>query len=280
MGVANSASSAPFTAGISDGELITLYGSGLATGTVVASKVPFPTSLGGVQVTINGTFAPIYYVSATQISVIVPYELANAPVAAIQVINNGATSNTVTVFVDYTSAGIFTQTANGLGYASAVHNSTGALVTPSNPAQPGEFLQVFLTGLGDVAPTVVDGSAGPVNPLSYSVYYSSTAAQSEIFASIGGVQAPIVYAGLAPTLAGLYQVNIQVPTGVSAGDHILAISGPDSYTAQALISIGSGGSGSTTAAETPRLLRGRRSIRSVQSRQATGRLAQVPRIRR
>jgi uncharacterized protein (TIGR03437 family) len=280
MGVANSASSAPFTAGISDGELITLYGSGLASRTVVASQVPFPTTLGGVQVSINGTLAPIYYVSSTQISVIVPYELANATVAAIQVTNNGVASNTVTVFGDYTSAGIFTQNATGLGYAAAVHNSTGALVTPSNPAQPGEYIQVFLTGLGDVNPSVADGSAGPTSPLSYSVYYSTSASANEVYASIDAVSAPIVFAGLAPTLAGLYQVNLQIPTGLSAGDHTLAISGPDSYTAQALISIGSG-TASTSSAVTPsevaapRLFTGRRAL---QTRQAPKRMAKAPRF--
>ena len=55
-----------------------------------------------------------------------------------------------------------------------------------------------------------------------------------------GVAAPVSYNGLAPQLAGLYQINVQVPAGVGAGDHALAISGPDSFTAEALIPVGAG----------------------------------------
>jgi hypothetical protein len=74
VGVENAASSAPFTAGVAPGEFITLYGSNLAASEQVASSLPFPTTLNDVQVLINNVPSPIYYVSANQISVIVPYE--------------------------------------------------------------------------------------------------------------------------------------------------------------------------------------------------------------
>jgi hypothetical protein len=54
------------------------------------------------------------------------------------------------------------------------------------------------------------------------------------------VTATVAYAGLAPTLVGLYQVNVQIPSGITAGDWYLDISGPDSYTSEAIISVGSG----------------------------------------
>ena len=49
---------------------------------------------------------------------------------------------------------------------------------------------------------------------------------------------PSPIAGLAPQLAGLYQVNLTIPTGLTAGDNYLDIAGPDSYTSEVLISIG------------------------------------------
>jgi uncharacterized protein (TIGR03437 family) len=251
-GVVNSASQAPFTAGVSGGDLITLYGSNLAAATVVTPTVPFPTTLGGVQVLIEGVAAPIYYVSPGQISVIVPSGIPYS-IAAIQVVNNGVASNTVTQFVNKTSAGVFTQNASGLGYGAVVHNADGTLVTPSNPAVAGEYVQVFVTGLGTVFPTVPDGSAGPADPLSNTV--------NTMTAFIGGTSAPVAFAGLAPTLAGLYQVNIQIPTGLTAGDNTLDISGPDSYTSQALIPIGSGSAMTTSSLESggaPGGMRGRR----------------------
>jgi len=244
-GIANSASAAPFTGGVANGELITIYGSGLAASTVVTSSAPFPTTLGNVQVIINGVPAPIYYVSPNQVSAIVPSGNPYA-VAKIQVVNNNVPSNAVTEFVRTTSPGVFTLTADGLGYAAAVHNATGAIVTPTNPAQPGEYIQVFVTGLGIVYPTAPDGAPGPVNPLSSTVntptvYLNNAQGSTQ---AIGNY----FFAGLAPTLAGLYQINFLVTPGLTAGDYTLQVNGPDSSTAQALISIGTGSTTTLSAA--------------------------------
>src|SRR5579872_984596 len=233
-GVINSASSAPFTAGVSRGELLELVGTGLGPSTLqVASTLPFPQTLGGVQVKINGFPAPLYYVSATQLAAIVPWEVTGS-IARVQVFYNGAASNTVTEFINTTTPGIFTNPPTGVGYAAALHPDY-SLVTPANPAQPGEIIAVFVTGLGDVVPSGADGAAG--------VFSSTT---NTIAADINGVAAPISYAGLAPGLAGLYQLNITIPSGLTAGDNTLDIGAADgtSYSAEALISI----AGSSTAA--------------------------------
>ncbi len=229
-GVLNAASFAPFTAGIAPGELLTLYGTNLAAGLQVSPAIPFPATLGGVQVTISGLPAPLYYVSPSQISAIVPYAVTG-PIAQVQVINNGTASNTVSMFVNKTSPGVFTQNANGLG-AGAVTHLDGSLVTPSHPAAIGETVSLYLTGLGAVNPLVPDGAAGPVSPLSQ--------VTNSITVDINGVAATVGYAGLAPQLAGLYQINFTVPAGVTAGDNSLDIGGPDSYTSESLISVGPG----------------------------------------
>jgi hypothetical protein len=83
--------------------------------------------------------------------------------------------------------------------------------------------------LGDVTPSIGDGTPGV-----------SSATSNPITASVNNKAATVAYAGLAPTLVGLYQVNVQIPTGVAAGDWYLDISGPDSYTSEAVISVGSG----------------------------------------
>ena len=239
-GVVNAGSSAPFTAGIAPGELLTLYGTNLSAGTQVASSVPFPSTLGNTQVKINGISAPIYYVTPTQLSAIVPYAVTSG-VAQVQVINNGAASNTVTMQVAATAPGILTQLQNGLGYGDVVHQD-GTLVNASHPAQIGETVSVFLTGLGTVNPLIPDGAAGPDSPLSLTT--------NSIMAFVGGTTASISYAGLAPELAGLYQINLNIPSGVTAGDNNLDIQGPDSYTSECLIAIGNGTA--TTSAAEPR----------------------------
>ena len=251
-GISNSASAAPFTSGVSSGELITIYGSGLAASTVVTPSAPFPTTLGNVQVLIDGVPAPLYYVSPGQISAIVPsgspFAVAkiqvalNGLAAACPGITSGNCSNTVTEFVRTTTPGVFSLSANGLGSAAAVHNDTGAVVTSLNPAQPGEYLQIFLTGLGAVYPTSPDGAPGPTNPL------SNTASNFTVY--FGGTAAPTPqFAGLAPTLAGLYQINVQVPTGLAAGNYALEVDGPDSYTVESQIPVGNGSTG--TLSEVP-----------------------------
>ena len=239
-GVVNAGSSAPFTAGIAPGELLLLYGTNLAPGVQVESGVPFPTTLSGVQVKINNILAPLYYVTPTQLSAIVPYGVTSG-VAQVQVINNGVASNTVTMQVAVTAPGVLTQSQNGLGYGDVVHQD-GSLVTPKNPAQIGETVLLFLTGLGAVNPAITDGAAGPTLPLSSAV--------GKIQADIGGVAATVGYSGLAPELGGLYQINLTVPSGVTAGDHNLNIAGPDAYSSVCLISIG-GGSSATPAAAVP-----------------------------
>lgn len=238
-GVVNAGSSAPFTAGIAPGELLTLYGANLAPKVQVASDIPFPTNLSGVQVNINNIPAPLYYVTPGQLSAIVPYSVTTG-IAQVQVINNGVASNTVTVEIALTAPGVLTQSQNGLGDGDVVHQD-GSLVTPANPAQVGETVSLFLTGLGAVNPTIADGAAGPTIPLSITP-------ASTIQAFVDGLAATVSYSGLAPQLAGLYQINLTVPTGVTAGR--LAISGPDAYSSVCLIAIG-GGPGATPAAAAP-----------------------------
>ena len=239
-GVLNAGSFAPFTAGIAPGELLTLFGENLAQGVQVTSEIPFPPILGGVQVKIDDIPAPLYYVTPGQLSAIVPYGVPSG-VAQIQVINNGVASNTVTMETAVTAPGVLTQSQNGLGDGDVVHLD-GSLVTANSPAQAGETVSLFLTGLGTVDPTIADGAAGPTLPLSNAV--------STIQAFIGGAAATVGYSGLAPQLAGLYQINLTVPTGLTAGDNSLAISGPDAFASVCLIAIGSGSS-TTPAAAAP-----------------------------
>ena len=246
QGVTNSASSAPFTAGVSNGEFITLYGSNLAQNTVVAKALPFPTSLGNVQVSINGYAAPIYFVSSTQVSVIVPFENTFS-IAQIQVTNNGTKSNIVTVPVNQTTPGVFTIDSSfgglgpgGLGYAAAEH-ADYRVVSDSNPAQPGETIQLYVTGLGTVYPPNPDGAAGPTGTLSQTT--------NTFTVDFGGTAAPTpAFVGLAPALAGLYQINVQVPTGLSSGKYPLGIYGPDSYTNEAVIPVGTATSSTSSTA--------------------------------
>lgn len=248
-GVVNAASSAPFTAFVSPGEFLTLYGSGLASGTNSAS-VPFPTTVGNVQVLINQSPAPIYYVSPTQISVIVPYGVTGS-VAQIQVVNGGTSSNTVTQFIGQSSVGVFTNNpVGGIGYAAA-ERANYSVVSESNPAQIGDTIALYLAGMGAVSNQPADGAAAPSNPLAQ----TDLQPQIYLYDSVGNVGTPTVtYSGLAPGFAGLYQINFVVPTGLAAGDGVIEVySNADSDTVEALFPIAAASTTSSARAGSSKL---------------------------
>jgi len=244
VGVVNAASSAPFTAFLAPGEFLTLYGSGLAPSTSSAS-VPFPTKLNGVEVLINQIAAPIYYVSATQISVIVPYITNPSSVAQIQVVNNGANSNVVTQFTGLTSAGAFTNTPlGGIGVAAAERHDF-SIISESNPAHAGETISVYVAGMGAVNPSVADGAAAPTSPLSTTtnipaIYLNDSAGTS--------TTPTLTFYGLAPGFAGLYQINFTIPSSVAAGTATLEIQGPGSDNYEAILPLATSTSAATPAA--------------------------------
>ncbi len=102
------------------------------------------------------------------------------------------------------------------------------MITPGNPVQPNEIITLYLTGLGTVTPTIADGAIASSTTLSYADLYNSgnlfvnfndytngNAGNPGIFTFAGA------FAGLVPSLAGLYQINVQLPsTGLVAGDNV------------------------------------------------------------
>lgn len=231
IGIVNAANFAPITNPIAPGELVSLFGTGLASATAQASSLPLPTMLGGVQVTVNGQAAPLVYVSANQLAFLVPSAIAPANgiyYATIKVTNSGKASNAVTVYTANSAPAVFSRGSSGFGPAAA-QLPNYSLITSTNPAKAGETVIVYLSGLGIVSPSVVDGTAAPSNP-------PSTVTTSPLvdFSGIGG---SVVFAGLTPGGVGLYQINAGVPTGTGVGSVYLDISTPDAYASAATISI-------------------------------------------
>jgi uncharacterized protein (TIGR03437 family) len=215
-GIVNAGSSVPFTAEFVPGELISIFGAGLANTT--ATDPTLPTGLGGVQVLVNGTPTAVNYVSPGQVNAVIPLGI-DTGIASIQVVNSLGTSNTVSNYVGETQPGIF----NVAPSAPAVFHGNNTIVSASNPAVAGEELAVYLTGLGTL------NSSGTAANLSYmSVDFS-------------GVTGTIDYAGIEPgvpvTVGAGYQMNVTVPSGTSSGLNYLDIGGPGSYNGEALICV-------------------------------------------
>jgi uncharacterized protein (TIGR03437 family) len=195
-GASNAASGDPNA--IAPGSIMSLYGQGLAQTTAQASSYPLPISLGGATVTVNGTPAPLFYASSGQINLQVPWGLAaGAATVAVQV--GGVSAGTLSVNVQASGPGLF---LIGQGRAAAL-NLDLSVHSTANPAAAGSAISLFATGLGAVSPAVPAGSAVPSGTISNVI--------STVTASVGGESAQVIFAGLAPGYAGLYQVNVILP---------------------------------------------------------------------
>src|SRR5262249_18430186 len=85
----------------------------------------------------------------------------------------------------------------------AILNQDGSENTSSNLVRRGQVISIYATGPGALSQTVQDGAAVPSNPL------VTTQSTPQVF--IGGVEAQVQFSGLAPTFAGLWQINAFVP---------------------------------------------------------------------
>ncbi len=198
---------------ISPGEIVVLFGTGLGPDTLVSNKLgsdgKFGTSLAGTTVSIGGVNAPIIYTSSTLVSVVVPYEVDGLSTADVYVTYQGNKSLVNTLRVWPSAPGLFTLDSSGTGNALAVNFSNGKLNTPSNPASQGDFLILYATGEGQTTPFGVDGQLAP-SPAPIPTH--------SVAATVNGIPANVTYAGGAPGIvAGVMQVNLQIPTGVPPG---------------------------------------------------------------
>lgn len=237
--VVNAASSSQATPQIAaPGSYVAVYGNGLTAGnTESAAVIPLPASLAGAQLFLGDKPMPLIYAGSGQVNALVPQGINLNVEQQLSVMQAGARSVPVPLLLTASYPGIFTLDASGSGQGIAQIVGTTLLAGPptgfSRPVQRGsESLIVYCTGLGPVIgpngePPPPDGSAAPA-----SLLYQTTA---RITATIGGVDAPVTFSGLTPTLVGLYQVNIQVPAGVSPGTAVpLLITATDPRTQMAL----------------------------------------------
>lgn len=202
------AASVVFPLSVAPGEFVAIYGTSLAGATATAATVDYPAQLSDTQVLVNGSPAPLYFVSGGQIDAVIP---DNAAGLVKLTVKNASGTNSVNVLVETAVPAIFTQNGGGTGAASALNASTGnKLVTGSNPLKAGDFVSLYLTGLG--ATTRRDG-------LDW--------ANQQPSVTVAGQPCAVSYAGRAPGFKGLDQINCQIPSGLTAdsGAQIVVFSG-------------------------------------------------------
>jgi adhesin/invasin len=188
---------------------VSLFGTGLATAATSASTLPLPARLAATEVLVNGVPAPLFFVSPLQVNFQMPFE-ATGSTAAIAVRVGGLVSGNATVRLANESPAIFLAPYISPA-AGAALNQDSTVNTPPNPARPETVIQLFATGLGAVRPAPPTGSpAASAEPLNR--------AAVPVRALIEGRESEVLFAGLAPGLVAVYQVNVRLPAGLASGN--------------------------------------------------------------
>ncbi|NDJ09648.1 MAG: hypothetical protein EBY17_00425 [Acidobacteriia bacterium] len=207
-GIANAASYD--ATAVAPGSLAVVFGVFTGTTQATASSLPWPTTLSGLSVKFNNVAAPLYYASANQVNVQVPWEMAGVATAAVTVTVNGQTSPPQAIAIASTAPGVFQY---GDRQAVATDALSAKLITTANPAHPGTtYLTIYCTGLGLATNQPASGVAAAGSPLSWALLTPTV--------TIGGVPTNPLFAGLTPGLIGVYQINVQVPAGTPVGDSV------------------------------------------------------------
>jgi uncharacterized protein (TIGR03437 family) len=193
-GISNGAS---FQQVYAPGMVMSVFGTGLANSTKVASSVPLPVSLDGVSATVNGVPAPLYFISSGQLNVQVPYETAIG--SAILGINNNGKVATTSFNVKTTAPGIFTA-ANGS-------------VVPISSARPGDPVFLYVTGDGDTTPHLASGAT----PAYGTPYNQLPAPLAGISMSVANIPVTPFFVGIPSGLVGVTQINFNVPSNAPLG---------------------------------------------------------------
>lgn len=201
-GVTDAAAGRP---ALAPGGLASLYGWTLAPGLAAAARYPLPRELTGVSVKVGGLPAPLLFVSRNQINFQLPYAVPSGE-TTVTVAHAGATA-TLPATVRAMAPAMF----QAAGRAAVTH-ADGTLVSSASPARAGEWMTVYLTGLGAVEGAVTEGEAAPAARLAQAIRVELDSAACDV-----------AYAGLAPGLAGVNQINWRVPPGVKAGISTLRV---------------------------------------------------------
>ena len=220
---------------LAPGEVFSIYGADYGPAQGVGAQNSggeVGTSLGGIQVTVEGTPVPLLYVSAAQINAVAPFLLEGRTAAHIKIVTASGASNEVVLGVRDVRPEIF-----------AVSNQNGTQNNPNNPAHAGDYLSIWASGLGQTNPPGMDGAiptAAGGAPLAAITLQAATVESEEM--AFGGAPAPVnvavLYAGNAPGLvSGVVQINFQMPDLAPPFPSSIPVSGPP-YAANLTMTVG------------------------------------------
>jgi uncharacterized protein (TIGR03437 family) len=226
-------SAASFQQGLAPGSIAAVFAENLASGEGVAAALPLPTRIAGLELHMDGEPAPLYFVSPGQANVLIPFD---APAAVDLVADDrGAASTPVRLTLGPAAPALFTLEQTGKGQAAALIAGSGQLAgafpgTSGRPVRKGEVIEIYCSGLGAVDHPPAPGAAGPTSPLFRTVAIP--------IVRIGAVEADVLYSGLAPGLAGVYQINARISGATPSGGAVELVVEVQGARSQAGVTVG------------------------------------------
>ncbi|HEY4086864.1 MAG TPA: hypothetical protein VGM43_13045 [Bryobacteraceae bacterium] len=202
-------SAVDYSPSVAPGSWIAIFGGNLSPETVALTTLPLQNQLSGVTVTMSGTPLALRYVSSTQVNALLPF----GPPGTYQFVVSTAAGSSLPfqLTLDTFAPALYTRNASGTGPAFAF--DAGFQVVPVLGTDP---VVIYASGLGPVDPPA-DASAGgnAVEPFNR--------VTNPVSVKIGGQPATVLFAGLAPNLPGVYQLNVAPPAG-TLPDNSLVVS--------------------------------------------------------
>jgi len=220
---ANGVADATSTSAPSPGSLFTVYGANLAVDELTqAAAFPLPPALAGLSLLVNGQAVPLLAVTPWQVNAQLPQTVSAGIVAIQGRPATGAALAPISVTVASTApanfAYPFVQGRLAYQQAAAFHAGTALPADMDHPVAAGDTIEIYGVGFGVTDPTVEAGLPSPSLPLAKAVQTPHVV--------IGGRDAVVTFAGLAPGYAGVYHVNVIVPAGLTSGMQTLGWRGP------------------------------------------------------
>jgi len=206
----------------SPGAVATITGLGFTSQAPThANGIPLPTQLAGVEVLTNGQALPLFYASSSQITFQCPLSPLAGTALSVTVETEDGTLllNAFQSKTPEAAPGIYTLDMSGSGQGTVTIGDSTLVAMPvapdipSRPAHVGEYITIWANGLGPTtsgAPNL--GMSAAVDPL--------VTTTDSVTVVIGGEELQPIFSGLAPSLVGTYQVNVQVPADAPLGSAV------------------------------------------------------------
>ncbi len=208
-------SAASYRSALAPEAIAAAFGSNLATATLFASNIPLPTTLGGVSVRVLDSaktelLAPLFFISPSQINYQMPPGTA-VGAATITITSGAGLVAQGKAQIVNVAPGLFTANASGQGVVAAV-----VLRVRANGSSLYEPVARFDSAQNQFVAVPID--LGPETDQVFLILFGTglrhRSALSAVSATLGGVDAQVMFAGAQGGFAGLDQVNAQLSRGL------------------------------------------------------------------